>query len=508
MILSRVKKAGANLRLETVVVVLAVTLQTAALRRAQGEDRLDFKYMWYKEDNGRMQISTPSFMLETDLSPTLTLKIQGVYDSISGASPTGAPPIRNSLTGGPVSSGSSITTIGSPTTATAPSTPISIPAPQYYNDDGNEGGGDRSIHFSNGRLLAPPASKMLTLSPRSVAGFHAKAGASTIAVTPPTPAPKPTPTPATANSGGGQSSASPQAASQPATVPAPQNTKPGSNPSTLPMANVEDERESVNISLTKTIEDHAITGGLAYSTEQDYESIAASLNDAISFNQKNTTLSLGAALTHDSVENFEKNKEWDSKNTIDGFVGLTQILDPQTLFNVSLTLSHCSGYLNDQYKVVLLNGAIAHEQRPDTKDKVAALMSLTHMFKDLNGTAELSYRLYDDTYGIIGNTVQLDWFQKLGSQFILHPLIRYYQQTAANFYDVSFSGSPQNYSSDYRLSALQSIGYGLILTWQPAPSWALDAGIERYEMSGRDNKTDPQAYPSATIISAGARWWF
>ena len=274
------------------------------------------------------------------------------------------------------------------------------------------------------------------------------------------------------------------------------------------MAAVHDQREAVNISLTKVIEDHAVTGGFAFSTERDYESTAGSVNDAISFNAKQTTLSLGVAVTHDSVENFEKNKQWDSKDTVDGFVGLTQIIDPDTLFNVSVTLSGESGYLSDQYKVVLMNDSIIHEKRPDTKQKADALFSLTHMFKDLDGTAEVSCRLYDDSFGVRGQTFELDWYQKLSDDLILRPMVRYYQQTAANFYDVSFTGSPQYYSSDYRLAALQSIAYGIGLIWKPATDWSLDAGVERYDMSGRDNKTDAQAFPKATIVSAGVRWWF
>jgi len=71
--------------------LLAAALQFLQLRRADAEDRLDFKFMYYAEENDRVATWSPSFVAETDLTSRLQLKIQGIYDVISGASPTGAP---------------------------------------------------------------------------------------------------------------------------------------------------------------------------------------------------------------------------------------------------------------------------------------------------------------------------------------------------------------------------------------------------------------------------------
>lgn len=70
---------------------LAVTLHLLQMRRAEAEDRVDFKYLWYSEEHDRVTVWGPSFLLEKDLSSRLNLKIEGIYDVISGASPTGAP---------------------------------------------------------------------------------------------------------------------------------------------------------------------------------------------------------------------------------------------------------------------------------------------------------------------------------------------------------------------------------------------------------------------------------
>src|SRR4051812_3762025 len=74
--------------------LLAYLLLALPLRRGLAEDRLDFKSYFYKEDGNRVQSWGPSFHWETDLNPETTLKIGGVFDVISGATPTGAPPIQ------------------------------------------------------------------------------------------------------------------------------------------------------------------------------------------------------------------------------------------------------------------------------------------------------------------------------------------------------------------------------------------------------------------------------
>lgn len=494
--------AGAHQRRQLAIFTACTLLSTATLRRAQAEDRIDFKYMIYQEDDDRIRVVTPAALVEVDLTPTLTLKIEGVYNAISGASPTGAPTIRRT-----VASPQSVTTYAT--------TPYSSYAEEAHenerehreeeereereerDEDEREGSSERrAFRFERGRFARSGAvARALRLSGRNLTGLHARAGAT------PAPAPRPAPVPRPVVS---QTTSTRTATkSTTTTVPA-QSTQTADE---VPMSNVEDERSAITLDLTKKLEGHAVTGGFAYSTESDYESMAIALRDAIDFNRKNTTLSVGAALTHDSIDAFVR-KSTESKDTVDLFVGVTQVLNPTTLFSVNLTLSMVNGYLDDQYKVVELNGALVPERRPDSKDKHILYMSLLHLFKDLGGTVEAGYRYYDDTFGIRGDTYSLAWYQKLNEQFTVRPTVRWYEQTAADFYDVVFEGSPQYYTSDYRVSALQAFGYGVKLIWQPSARFAADIAVDRYEQSGTDGKTYDEVYPAATIVTLGARVWF
>lgn len=61
--------------------------------RATAEDHLDYRYEDYSEDGGRIHIQTHGGLFSTDIRPWLNLKGSFVYDSISGATPIGAPPL-------------------------------------------------------------------------------------------------------------------------------------------------------------------------------------------------------------------------------------------------------------------------------------------------------------------------------------------------------------------------------------------------------------------------------
>ena len=420
-------------------------LSVATPRRGQAEDYLESKVMYYLEDGDRIKVFSPVISYQAELSSTLSIKIDGIYNSISGATPTGAPP-----------------------------------------------GSDGSASGSAGR-------NALTLKPgASPAAYPHYSGASPSPAPAPTPAPDPTPvyvpdpTPS-------PSSSAPAPSPEPAEEEVPASGK-------VPTSTFDDERYAGNVEVTKRINNHAVSGLLSYSTESDYDSLGLAVRDAVDFNQKNTTLLFGGAYTHDRVDPANGTPSGD-KDLVDVMAGLTQVLDPRTLFTVNLTLGLADGLLSDPYKVVELNGDLVAESRPETKDKQIVMATLAHYFPSVAGSAEGSYRFYNDSFGIQAHTVQLAWYQKLGPNWIVRPLVRYYDQGAADFYGVRFSGSPDHYSSDYRVSALTALGYGLKVAWKPNARIQLDASVERYEQSGKDSETPEDVYPSATYVILGARLW-
>jgi hypothetical protein len=219
----------------------------------------------------------------------------------------------------------------------------------------------------------------------------------------------------------------------------------------LPTEEVEDERTGFNLEMAKKWGRHTTVLGLNYSTESDYESRGISIRDGIDFNKKNTTLNYGVAYLDDVISASTMPEE-ETKQTYDFMIGLTQVLDRNTLASLNLTWGRSEGYLTDPYKGVELNGDFVAERRPEDKDKLVVYLSLSHYIESLRGAWEAGLRYYDDTFGIQAQTLSASWHQHLSDTVVLSPVVRFYQQTAADFYGVRFSGDPEFYSADYRLS--------------------------------------------------------
>ena len=371
------------------LVWLMIALHLLPVARSRAQNHADYRYELYKEESGRIQVQSHAVLGEVEAAQWLSLKAQFVYDSISGATPTGAPPLA------------------------------------------------------------------------------------------------------------------------------------GQNK--VPTVEIDDRRYAGSFEAGMKYRNVTIRPQVAYSEESDYRSFSLALNGSVDLNQKNTTLQLGVAHNFDEVLPTEGTFLYttEDKDTTDFLVGITQLLGPKMVLTANFTYGMGHGYFTDPYKGVHFDGAdfedsIEGERRPDTRDKEIVYLALTRYFEPVRGSAEVSYRFYHDTFGITANTFGAAWYQKLGEKVVLSPSFRFYQQSEADFYGVTFPGSsgqagdgaPKYYSSDYRLSELHAFTYGLSLTWRVHEHVSLDVAYKRYEMIGDDGQTSSDAYPSANVISAGFRLWF
>jgi uncharacterized protein DUF3570 len=228
-----------------------------------------------------------------------------------------------------------------------------------------------------------------------------------------------------------------------------------------------------------------IAGGL--SSEPDYQSVFGNISGRLDFNQKLTSLKFGlgytssdisAILDHDLVpyltttafddqiesrggsEIFHEDRQDFTAN-----LGLTQILDKQSLLDVNIGYTHSTGYLGNPYKAMtvifvdpaslagdqdtLITGDVRAlmEQRPGNRNQIAVNSKYIHHVSPLNAALHLNHIFSYDDWGIHANTFTMDWVQPLGYGWTMTPRIRYYSQGAADFYD-PFLFSQQNFSSN------------------------------------------------------------
>ena len=295
----------------------------------------------------------------------------------------------------------------------------------------------------------------------------------------------------------------------------------------VPLSTIEEKRKAWSADLSRQFGDYTFAAGVAHSTESDYISTGWSLNALADFNSRNTTLNLGIAGTSDDVTVFFQ-EDTEDKRSLDMIAGIKQLIDPLTVVSLNITRSHASGYLGDPYKLVEKFVEVApgvslrrtfSENRPDSRTKWIVLGTLSRAFPAIHGTIDASYRYHEDDFGMRSHTLDAEWFEKLGEHFTLSPHLRVEQQTAADFYRVTLTGTsitPSSvptgtgpfYSADYRLSSLRTLNYGMKLIWMPRAGVTLDVALEKYEMRGRDGVTSDSAYPRATIFTIGGRYAF
>ncbi|MEK9744381.1 MAG: DUF3570 domain-containing protein [Gammaproteobacteria bacterium] len=278
-----------------------------------------------------------------------------------------------------------------------------------------------------------------------------------------------------------------------------------------------------------------LTTGLTFSQEDDYQHAGLNLSFARDFFQRNTTLNAGVAFSSDSVKPVDgipnalsnvdlgqKRSTNEDKAVTDLLLGVTQVLSPKALLQLNYGYSDASGYLNDPYKLISqVNGlgtveSNIYENRPEARlgHNLYGALKLDNR----GDVTTLSYRFHTDDWGIDSNTFDLRYRFSLGaSQHYIEPHVRYYAQSAADFYRLQLTPNdnvPAHVSADYRLAAFSAITlgfrYGISGPW--GSDWRLN--FDYYTQNPSDNSSefaDQQGLNlnpgvSAIILSLGARF--
>jgi hypothetical protein len=145
----------------------------------------------------------------------------------------------------------------------------------------------------------------------------------------------------------------------------------------------------------------------------------------------------------------------DDKTTIDLLLGLTQIINRRMLMQFNYGYSRSDGYHTDPFKVLSvlnnqgLSQALLHENRPDQRSKHNFYWQTKYAMD--NGVADLSYRFSTDDWEIDSHTIDSRLRFNLPNASYIQPHFRYYQQSAAEFYQPFLRDSdsmPQYASAD------------------------------------------------------------
>jgi hypothetical protein len=275
---------------------------------------------------------------------------------------------------------------------------------------------------------------------------------------------------------------------------------------------------------------YTINAGLGISSEYDYQHIGANAGLTRDFNQRNTTASFAVAYGQDKVKPVGgvplpfssmgdavgegeddaglSNRSGDSedKKVLDVLVGFTQVLGRHSLLRVNYSYSDSSGYLTDPYKILSVvdpvtggpvvripapgtegpGGVYLFEHRPDSRTRQSLYGELR---QDFSGKVlSLGYRYSTDDWQVDSHTLEGRFRFPVGGSSYLEPHLRYYTQTAADFYRYSLADGaalPEFATADARLADLDAYTVGVKYGHQTSAGNEWSARLELYHQTSK-----------------------
>ncbi|MEO8485214.1 MAG: DUF3570 domain-containing protein [Betaproteobacteria bacterium] len=243
---------------------------------------------------------------------------------------------------------------------------------------------------------------------------------------------------------------------------------------------VKDYRTAGDAKVTRYFDRYAIGFGVAGSTERDFLSKAASVDVRWWTEDRNTTVALSFAGTSDRINSNNEIAVNEKRNTLDLLVGVTQAINANAIVQSNLAFSRGHGYYDDPYK--------SFDDRPGRRNVVAWLTRWNQAFPERDATLKVAFRLLHDSFGSDSTMVEGQWVQGLPLGFTVSPGLRYYTQSAADFYrDPPFPnglvfGEP--YTADTRLSAFGAFTPSLKVAKAFADGWIADLRVDFYRQKG------------------------
>jgi len=248
--------------------------------------------------------------------------------------------------------------------------------------------------------------------------------------------------------------------------------------------------------------------GAEVAKEHDFLSAGANFTLNHDLNQKNTTLSFGLSPEYDIVtpngglplaygtqhgpNEFEGRHK--DKYLVGGLLGLTQVINRRMLMQWNYSPTYENGYLNDPYKLLSLVNAqgdplsAIHEKRPGSRLEHSFYWLTRYNFRE-HDVFSLGLRYFNDNWGIRSQTIDFTYRWQYHERRFLEPHVRYYHQTAADFFQVGLLNGPPlpNFASaDYRLNAIDGVTFGVRLGWTLRNESELILRAEYYTQTGED----------------------
>jgi hypothetical protein len=262
-------------------------------------------------------------------------------------------------------------------------------------------------------------------------------------------------------------------------------------------ASVNDLRNQAHGGFTLKSATVALTGGYAYSTENDYVSNAFNVAAKTDLYQHDTQLEIDYARNFDQVCDrvqvataatteyvaLESHEGCFTSSvsrvslpiTIDGFQGSwTQAITPIFTTQLVYTGQIINGFQSNPYRsVILADGVKAQEHVPDNRARDAIALRGNIFLRPIRAALRLGVRGYWDTWNVGAGDVEAELEEYIGDAVRVTLRGRFYGQTGAIFWSDDYTGGEgpkgQYFSGDRELSPFVSVMGGLRAIYTDTP---------------------------------------
>jgi len=250
---------------------------------------------------------------------------------------------------------------------------------------------------------------------------------------------------------------------------------------------IKDERKQKSGTIEYLRDKTTYTASYISSVERDYISETASISLSQDMFGDLTTVTLGFADTKNKVgENNgtanDPKVAWLGHALTRAYSGgVSQIITKNFIAGVNLQVITDAGYLANPYRsiryldTVARGYSLASQTYPETHTSTAVQVQGKY-YLPYRAAVTALYRYYNDTWGVVGNTYELDYTHPIRNKWIFEGRVRYYKQNAASFYRDLFDFNPQqNFEArDQNLAALDNITVGAKVTYAFLPEgWSV-----------------------------------
>jgi hypothetical protein len=246
---------------------------------------------------------------------------------------------------------------------------------------------------------------------------------------------------------------------------------------------IKDTRKQKSGTLEYLHDKTTYTASYTSSVERDYISETAAFSLSQDMFGDLTTVTLNFANTHNTVgENNgtanDPKVAWLGHALTRAYGGgVSQIITKNFIAGLNLQVITDAGYLANPYRSIRYldptnakQYSLGTQVYPDTHTSTAVQLQGKY-YLPYRAAVTALYRYYNDTWGVIGHTVELDYTHPVRNRWIFEGRVRYYRQNAASFYSDLFPfADSQNFTArDQNLAAQNNYTLGAKVTYAFLP---------------------------------------